>query len=992
MRDEMGQWPDMIDGENPEQTGDTASEASDDAQGSGDQMQGDPVQADPVQADPVQAPLAHAPGHAPPMRTLLKQFSEEFTDDVEPLIGPVQGVADTLGAASPDLCIQAVLPDLRDLLHHVRALTEKVAEQQAYVLIFGPLKSGKSTFMNAICSAYVSEVTSLPAYPCIVNVTHDSEPSFTVTRYDGRSETYTEQGDVYDVVQQAHSDLMATIRRIEDDGDDFDPAIHMPQAIRTIDVHLPTGDLSESGAVLVDTPGLYSRMKFGYDRLTRDFRNAAACAIFIVKTDNLFLEQVFDEFHELLDLFSRVFLIVNLDTTKQDLDPSGLLVPSLEHDDPGRIIDAFTDLSMSAPLKAAAEAGRLQIYPVDLLGAASARIRGVSDGDHVERAHGQDNFDVLLGDLTDYLNSSEYLRAFLNDSLRRAGSLLDDLDELTSHEVVGELSAEADALEKARQQTVARREAVARLAAVNWTEQTKALHRFLATQADQQADEVKRITGHALVGAIEAWFENDASLASLRDSEIEPLLNSCRTQFIHFLRGEMTQQLPGMRDAVSVTDGILDDAAALEIDLGALARRAMEDTSPGATLVPVKSNLGGEQIPVRRGFWDWLLMRSKTSVRRRLFGPAGDPSRRIPAAMKSKRLADAGRAAMEDMTAEQFEVLLKDATTHLPEELVTSYVANLTGPLTQAVTAKDEQTAAKLAEIETRLAEIQRILAEFELLAGHVERTVAAVNVLKERFDFEDIDPDAASEPAGALDEPADEPADAVEADQGNDDDDFDDIYAPYLAAASALPDRMAGLAEDDEDDQGEEDEPTPNADAEPAEELPLDAAEPVVEDTAEPIDDSTPGAADASFDVDQADADDPLAEDAGEEAPDDDAEELPLEFDVDQADADDPLAEDAGEEAPDDDAEELPLDAAEPVTEDAGADVPADEDSTTEQAPADAEAPTDDQDVDAPASEPQWHATAPDPADEFDTVIDVESTEGESDPTDDDLDDVAPL
>ena len=806
MRNEMGQWPDAIDEENTEQTTDAAAVADDAADGV--QEQGD--QASATQGD--------APNHAPPMRTLLKQFSEEFTDDVAPLIGPLHGVAETLAGASSDLCIQVVLPELRDLLHHVRALTEKVAEQQAYVLIFGPLKSGKSTFMNAICSAYVSEVTSLPAYPCIVNVTHDLTPAFTVTRYDGRSEVYTEQGDVYGVVQQAHSDLMATIRRIEDDGDDFDPAIHMPQAIRTIDVHLPTGDLSESGAVLVDTPGLYSRMKFGYDRLTRDFRNAAACAIFIVKTDNLFLEQVFDEFHELLDLFSRVFLIVNLDTTKQDLDPSGRLVPSLESNDPGRIIDAFTDLSMSAPLKDAAEAGRLQIYPVDLLGAASARIRGALAHDEAERAHGQDNFDVLLGDLTDYLNSSEYLRAFLNDSLRRAGSLLDDLDELTNHEAVAQLSSEADALDKARLETIARREAVARLAAVDWTEQSKPLHRFLATQASQQADDVRRITGHALVGAIETWLENDASLAALRDNEIEPLLNSCRTQFIHFLRGEMTQQLPGMRDAISVTDSILRDASVLDIDLGALGRAAMEGASPGATLVPVKSNLSGEQIPVRRGFWDWLLMRSKTSVRRRLFGPAGDPSRRIPAATKYKRLADAGRTAMEDMTAEQFDVLLKDVTTHLPEELVTSYVASFIGPLTQAVAAMDEQTTAKLAEIETRLAEIQRVLAEFDSLREHVELTVAAVNVLKERFYFEDVDPDAANEPPSALDEPSDAPGEAIAADQGDDDDEFDDLYAPYIADASALPDRMAGLAEDDEDDEGDEDEPAPGGDDVPAE------------------------------------------------------------------------------------------------------------------------------------------------------------------------------
>ena len=741
--------------------------------------------------------------HTTPMRTLLKQFSEQFTVDVGPLIEPIRQVADTLAEASAGLAVQAVLPDLRDLLHHVSVLTEKVAGQQAYVLIFGPLKSGKSTFMNGICSAYVSEVTSLPAYPCIVNVSHDTTPSFAVTRYDGRSETYTAQGSVYRVVQQAHSDLMAAIRQVEDDGEEFDPAIHMPDAIRKIDVHLPTGDLAESGAVLVDTPGLYSRMKFGYDRLTRDFRNAAACAIFIVKTDNLFLEQVFAEFHELLDLFSRVFLIVNLDTNKKDLDPSGQLVPSLEHDDPGRIIDAFTDLSMSTPLKAAADAGRLQIYPVDLLAAASARILG-PEANQAERAHGHENFDTLLTDLTDYLNSSEYLRAFLNDSLRRARTLLDDLAHLTQHETVTQLTAEAESLRADREETIAQRQAVQRLKALDWTEQSDALHRFLVTCSQGQAEEVRRITGHALVGAIDTWFENDLSLAALKNNELEPLLNTCRKQFIHFLRSEMAQQMPGMHDAIAVGPDILADAGMVDLDIGALARTATEKATPGALLVPIGSSLTCEQIPVRRRFWDWLLMRSKASVRRHLFGPTANPDKHIPPAAKTKRIGELGREKMQELTAVQFDLLLTIATDNLPEELVASYVQNLTSPLADAIEIRDRQTELTLADIETRLAEAERVLAEIGSLGEHVERTAEVVSALTERFGTEDLQREQESDGETEDDESAGQTDDDETVGETNDreptdeTDEFDDLYAPYVAEAAALPDEAQGDVQDE--------------------------------------------------------------------------------------------------------------------------------------------------------------------------------------------------
>ncbi len=1040
MRDEMGEWTDAADGEDVMDTGQTeapADESADEEHVSSVAVE----QNEPAETVEQAEPDPPAAMHAAPIRTVLKQFCERFTVDVGPLIEPIRQATETLTRAGENLTVRSLLPDLRDLLHHVRVLTEKVAEQQAYVLIFGPLKSGKSTFMNAICSAYVSEVTSLPAYPCIVNVTHDTTPSFMVTRYDGQSETHTEQGDVYEVIQQAHSDLMATIRRIEDDGDDFDPAIHMPQAIRKIDVRLPTGDLSESGAVLVDTPGLYSRMKFGYDRLTRDFRNAAACAIFIVKTDNLFLEQVFAEFHELLDLFSRVFLIVNLDTTKKDLDPSGDLVPSLEHDDPGRIIDAFTDLAMSAPLKAAADAGRLQIYPVDLLGAASQRIRTAQPTeDDLRRAHGQENFETLLTDLTDYLNSSEYLRAFLNDSLRRAGTLLGDLGRITQHETVGELVDEVDSLQQVRAETLAQREAIERLRAIDWTEQSDALHRFLLTQAQEQADEVRRITGHALVGAIDEWFENDQSLATLKDDEIDPLLNTCRKQFIHFLRGEMAQQMPGMRDAIAVSGAVLNDAETVDIDLGALTRSATEDASPAAALMPIRSSLNCEQIPVHRRFWDWLLMRSKTSVRRRLFGPSGSPGRRITPAAKDKRLGQLGQETMQRITSEQFDVLIDDATTSLPRELVTSYVANLAGPLARAIADRDTQTAEKLADIEARLAEAQRILAELKSLAGYVETTSEAVTTLKQSFGFEDIDHDASEDeddgqyvPDG--DGRADEDMDPVVAVAG---DQMPDALDPVDDADQREPSTEAPVTTDvltdasTDGDQDERDEPawavqpdqSPEVEDEQAEVIDQatdpgdqDMQDQAAQDTDEFDDLYAPYVAEASAlptpaADDSADADDTA--EADEAGSDDTADEMADQADEANAEPEDAYAladdDDSADEASDDDAADEaaaePEDACaladtEPVTKDQAIEVddsddlqgPGDAEDDASDGPADETSPDDSPD-DAPwdaeatvsdTSSPVEQTEAPEPADEYGATVNVDPTDADQDPAESD-------
>ena len=230
------------------------------------------------------------------MRTLLSQFCEEFDGIVRPLLDPFQRSSQHLSSAPADRPWRSVLPGLLDLRHQLRTLADKVAEQQAYVLIFGPLKSGKSTLMNAVSAAYVSEVTSLPAYPCMVYCSHSEQREFILTDYNGETKSFIDPAALRMQINRAHSELADKIRAVEAGGEEFDPAAHYPQAIRRIDVKTPAGNLDRSGAVLVDTPGLYSRMKFGYDRMTREFRNSAACAIFVVKSDNLFLEQVFEEF------------------------------------------------------------------------------------------------------------------------------------------------------------------------------------------------------------------------------------------------------------------------------------------------------------------------------------------------------------------------------------------------------------------------------------------------------------------------------------------------------------------------------------------------------------------------------------------------------------------------------------------------------------------------------------------------------------------------
>ncbi|HEX7082206.1 MAG TPA: dynamin family protein [Gammaproteobacteria bacterium] len=676
---------------------------------------------------------------APLMRTVLSEFCEAFESELRPILDPVQHAAEALAAAPEDIAARRVLPTLRDLRHQMEALIGKVAEQQAYVLIFGPIKSGKSTFMNALSAAYVSEVTCLPAYPCMVYVSHSNTPGFVVTHYDGRTASFTHREALREIVADGHHKLTRRIREVEAAGEVFDPAVHMPDAIRKVDIKINVPDLAQSGAVLVDTPGLYTRMKFGYDRMTRDFRNAAACAIFIVKTDNLFLEQVFDEFNELLQLFSRIFLVVNLDSGKKDLLPDGTLAPSLEHESPWEIIEAFETLSMTAPLKEAAEDGRLGIYPVDLLRAASRRIAtrteaGNGSGAEAEQPRGEADFDMLLEDLTDYLNSNEYLKAFLEDSLRRSRTLMDELKAALRDDTVQHLGRDVVALRTGRDEANAQAETVDRLRKASWSERVHGIAPSLLERVGELARQIKAETAGSINSTIERWFESSSSLHDLLENELLPIFASAQSRLVGDTEDALKRRVTEGFADVPEDENLIADLKTLDIDMQSTAEAALGGLKAGAAVSSPRPRLDSEQIPVRRNVSDWLLFRSASMVRRRLFGPDDQPSAELSATVKERRLGDAAREALRDAAMAQLESMVDKVAVDLPDELVRGYAERFEQEIQGRLEAAESQARQRLEEIEKRLSDAEQANERLQALSAKLQSAATSVDALIERF------------------------------------------------------------------------------------------------------------------------------------------------------------------------------------------------------------------------------------------------------------------
>lgn len=626
-----------------------------------------------------------------PIRVELESFCQQFSAALEPFSESLDHGTEALREAveaTPLEALQALLGDLQDNRHRLKILLDKARQQNTYLVIFGPLKSGKSTLMNAISGAYVSEVTSLPAYPCLVYVREGEAHGFSTTAFNGDRSEYASRESLHDSLESAHAALAQKLREADAAGTPFNPAQDFTEAVRRIDFTMPAPYLRESGTILVDTPGLYTKMKYSYGQLTRDFRDTAACAVFVVKTDNLFFEQVFEEFADLLDVFSRVFLVVNIDSSKQDLGPDGKLEPSLEQRDPKQIIEAFENLTVSAQIRSAIDSGRLRIYMIDLLQTATKSLQAgnpvapeeddATDALEAEQAVATDGavkssdtdgspepsaatgseaavaspdvsgprlgFESFLEDLTDYLNSSEYIVEFMADSLRQADSILREVRDRAAAPEIAEFRAGIDALQ-VRADTVERQmETLNQLRAQEWAGPLEALTEEIRQQVTEHSGSVVPELEKTLDGEVEAWVASDESMRDLVErrlcAKIKEVCQRSRSRAVEIFDRVCRDRNGG----VQIGDEANRQLKGLELsfdDIYTAFQPTVREELEASPELPDASGLQ-EALPLRRRFIDWLLFRSDARVRQRVLGSDNPSEQAFSASGKAKRLNEEG--------------------------------------------------------------------------------------------------------------------------------------------------------------------------------------------------------------------------------------------------------------------------------------------------------------------------------------------------------------
>jgi hypothetical protein len=690
------------------------------------------------------------------MKTEISTFCEDCLHILQSLPPALQNTAEDLAAGSDKKLLDPPLAALNDIRARLRSLVEKLANQHAYLLIFGPLKSGKSTLMNAVSGSYVSEVTSLPGYPCLVFVQNSEDPHFSVTRYNGRESIFADSSVLQQVIADSHFALADQIRTVETGGVEFDPRTHFTEAIRRVDIKIPVPSLAESSTVLVDTPGLYSRMNFGYDVLAREFRDTAACAVFVVKTDNLFLEQVFAEFNQLLDLFSRIFLVINVDSSKRDLRADGSLTPSAESQRPQAIIDAFKTLSMAGPLRKAYDANRVRIHAVDLLNAASAFLSNGNGESAGEQTRQKESFNSFLRDLTDYLNSSDYTIEFIRDSLRQGNALCDEVREVFESEHVRHLRARQDELATSMIALDERIAAVDRLLTVDWE---KAFEKTRTASASRCADVAKAEaaeTTKRMRGALDRWFDAADSIKALEQVSWNPILSDAARTLAEGTGAHLRELVRNPRGGAEPDASVMTDLHAVGFDLSRARDSALPALDEEDSLEAYHFTIKPEDLPVRKKFADWLLFRSAATVRRRLFGE--DLMQEVPPEVKAKRLPAASREALYDIHRQVVQEKFPLLPAKFSERLLAGYVAKFRettlDDLRELRRLLSEEREGLQAPFETH----SRILISFANLQEQVVKVTDDLNLLS----LKEMGLPASAEPNQPIVEAQHEPAVAV--------------------------------------------------------------------------------------------------------------------------------------------------------------------------------------------------------------------------------------
>ena len=230
----------------------------------------------------------------------------------------------------------------------VEMLIERLANHTRYpevrILIFGPLKSGKSTLMNILARNFrVSQIDPRPAFPCVVEVRGTTDNN-------ERSEFFKKDSEAYYMkcsIDESRKKMDILLHEYIY-GTPSERPVKIVQYINYMDGFRNGGILKDGiSMVLVDSPGLLFDDK-DYTEETDKQRREADVAILLLRPEQLFFREINDIIRKALgginergNAYQHIFVIVNASSSAKQINSDGTSVLYNQIDKQEEIIQYF---------------------------------------------------------------------------------------------------------------------------------------------------------------------------------------------------------------------------------------------------------------------------------------------------------------------------------------------------------------------------------------------------------------------------------------------------------------------------------------------------------------------------------------------------------------------------------------------------------------------------------------------------------------------------
>jgi hypothetical protein len=249
-------------------------------------------------------------------------------------------------------------------------------------------------------------------------------------------------------------------------------------------------------------------------------------------------------------------------------------------------------------------------------------------------------FESFLQDLTDYLNSNEYIVEFMADSLRQARSILLEVKERTRAPGINEFRTDIETLQDKIKQAEQQLQTLDQIRNHQWKGPLEELSREIRQQVTEHSGSVVPTLEKELHGEVEAWAGTDESMRDLVEGRVRAAISasckSSRARAIELFDSACRARNGGVR----TNDEVGNHLEALDLtfdDIYTGFQPTVRERFETAVELPDSSGIQ-KALPLRKRFIDWILFRNETRLRRHILGSENPSEHPIPSNVKAKRL------------------------------------------------------------------------------------------------------------------------------------------------------------------------------------------------------------------------------------------------------------------------------------------------------------------------------------------------------------------